>query len=62
MTILFVFNGAFNFRSPTEWSLDHIIAAAASPRKRKITGEEDDEENVGNLRGGRGSHGKKSRR
>jgi chromosome segregation ATPase len=48
MTILFVMNGAFNFKDPEEWNVEDIIAAAgkAIHRKRqKVVGELDDEEN-----------------
>ena len=64
MTILFVMNGPYNFGSPTEWSVDEITGQEVSKRKRQITGEEDDEENAGNLSGSSSSKnsGKKSRR
>ena len=61
MTVLFVFNGPFNMKSPTEWSLEDIIGAGLS-RKKRNHGEADDEENAGNLLGGDESHGKKTRR
>lgn len=49
MTVLFVFNGPYNFKSPTEWNLDHILAAAKSGTKRPIKNEAaEDDENSGN--------------
>ena len=60
MTILFVFNGPFNFRSPTEWSVDTILGT--SYRKRPVAGEDEDEENTVNGNGGSSRRGKKSRR
>lgn len=50
MTILFVMNGPFNFRSPTQWSVDEI-AGEANSQKRRIKGAEDEEENSGNSQG-----------
>ena len=61
MTILFVFNGAYNFSSPTEWSVDRIIGAT-SHRKRRVSGEDEDEENTLNGNGETGRRGKKTRR
>lgn len=60
MTVLFVFNGPYNFRSPTEWRVEGIIGAT-SRHKRGIPGEDDDEENTVN-NGGSGRGGKKTRR
>ena len=61
MTVLFVFNGPFNMRSPTEWSLEDIIGAGLS-RNKRTRGEMDDEENAVNLLPGNESGAKKSRR
>lgn len=62
MTVLFVFNGPFNMKSPTEWSVEDIAGAGLS-RKKRNRGEADDEENAGNnLRAGDRAYGKKTRR
>lgn len=61
MTVLFVFNGAFNFRSPTEFNVNSILQAR-STRKRAITGEEEDEENSMNSRASAMNNGKRPRR
>jgi hypothetical protein len=64
MTILFVFNGAFNFRSPTDWRMESIIGSRGGQKRRAITGEEDEEENSMNSRPESSStrNSKKSRR
>jgi hypothetical protein len=42
MTVLFVFNGYFNFKSPTEWNIDAIVG-----KKQAISSEAaDDDENA----------------
>lgn len=50
MTVLFVFNGPYNFKSPTEWNVDRILG---SNKKRAIAVEadadEEDGENNGNV-------------
>ena len=61
MTVLFVFNGPFNMKSPTEWNLDDIVGAGLL-RNKRTRGEVDDEENAVNVLRGNGYGSKKSRR
>ena len=46
MTVLFVFNGPFNFRSPSEWNVDKIVGQQGSKKRTEAA---DDEENSPNL-------------
>jgi len=44
-TVLFVFNGQYNFTSPTDWNVDELVAMKAS-RARVANEAENDEENT----------------